>query len=345
MKSPPRGIGVAAEGSRIQAQPPFLHRRDVAEEVLAGYRQDALPTQATGWSSGVVRSGQLTMAIEKIIYTPEGQFIAGQQGSCLKVRAMVSEAIGARELIWRLFLRDFRGRYRQSVLGIAWAVLLPFATVAVFVAMNRSGVLTIGDVGVPYPAYALTGLTYWSLFSTGLTACSISLINAGSMLTKINFPKSALVFSAGAQGIVEFLIRAVLTAGVFAWYGITPDWRGIGLGLLCVVPLCLLMFGLGFIVAVVGGIFRDVLNAINAVLAGLLVLTPILYPIRPDSLVAIMNTFNPINHLINVPRDLILYGASPTYTGFWITAILSALLLVTTWRLFFVAQARVLERV
>lgn len=282
---------------------------------------------------------------ERLIYTPEGQFVAGQNGSFPKVRAMVSEAIEARQLVWRLFLRDFHGRYRQSVLGIGWAVLLPLAMVGVFVAMNRSGVLTIGDVGVPYPAYALTGLTYWSLFSTGLAACSSSLINAGSMITKINFAKSALVFSAGAQGLLECVIRAILTVAVFAWYGVVPDWSGTALALLCLLPLCLLMLGLGFIVAIVGVVFRDIVNAINASLGGLLMLTPILYPVRPHSPIAVINAINPLNHLINFPRNLILYGSSEALTGFAIAALGSLLFFFAAWRLFFVAQARVVERI
>jgi lipopolysaccharide transport system permease protein len=145
-------------------------------------------------------SQETTMTEEKIIYTPQGQFVAGQEGCFVKVLAMATEALRGRELIWRLFLRNFHGRYRQSVLGIAWAILLPFATVGVFVLMNRSGLVKINDVGVPYPLYALIGLAYWSLLSTGLTACASSLIDAGSMLTKINFPRSSLVFAAGAQG-------------------------------------------------------------------------------------------------------------------------------------------------
>jgi lipopolysaccharide transport system permease protein len=227
-------------------------------------------------------SQETTMTEEKIIYTPQGQFVAGQEGCFVKVLAMATEALRGRELIWRLFLRNFHGRYRQSVLGIAWAILLPFATVGVFVLMNRSGLVKINDVGVPYPLYALIGLAYWSLLSTGLTACASSLIDAGSMLTKINFPRSSLVFAAGAQGVVEFSIRSMLTAGVFLWYGTTPNWGGLAVGLICVVPLCLLMLGIGFIVAILGGLFRDVINALNATLAGLLILTPILYRLVPN---------------------------------------------------------------
>ena len=87
----------------------------------------------------------------KITYTPEGPSVEGAGGLFLTTRLMWRELVGAWELIWRLFVRDFSARYRQSALGVVWAVVTPLVTVGMFVGMNRSGILTIGDVGVPYP--------------------------------------------------------------------------------------------------------------------------------------------------------------------------------------------------
>ncbi len=78
------------------------------------------------------------MANKKLIYTPEGTRVVGEDGLLDKLRSLISRFARTRELIWCLFVRDFSGRYRQSILGLAWALILPLATVGVFLLMNRS---------------------------------------------------------------------------------------------------------------------------------------------------------------------------------------------------------------
>jgi len=258
---------------------------------------------------------------------------------------MFSEAVSSHELVWRLFLREFNSRYRQSLLGVAWAVLLPLVTVGMFIVMNRSGIVAIGEVGVPYPVYALVGLSIWHLFSIGVSACSTSLINAGGMVVKINFPKSALVFSAAGQGGIEFIVRAILTAVAFAWYGVVPNWGGLLIGLLFLLPTCLMMLGIGFILSLIAVLFRDVVSALNILLLGLMLLTPVLYPMSGDSPLGGINAWNPFNYLVNVPRDLILHGYIRDVPQFAFVSLLSVIAFLVGWRLFYLAQAKIAERI
>ena len=104
-------------------------------------------------------------------------------------KEMLSELYESRELTLRLFLRNFKAKYRQTVLGFLWAVIMPLMTVGTFVFLNRAGVLNIGEVEIPYPAYALLGLTIWQVFAGGIRSCSNSIVAGGSMVVKINFPK------------------------------------------------------------------------------------------------------------------------------------------------------------
>lgn len=287
----------------------------------------------------------MLMNERKVMYTPNGPIYEGSVGAFSVIRRMFSEAILTHELIWQLFLRDFNSRYRQSLLGVAWAVLLPLVTVGMFIVMNRSGIVTIGRVGVPYPVYALVGLSIWHLFSTGVSACSTALINAGSMVTKINFPKSALIFAAAGQGVVEFLVRAILTAVVFAWYGVVPNWGDLLIGLLLLLPVGMMMLGAGFILSLIAVLFRDVVNALNILLLGLMLLTPILYPISGDSPLGGINAWNPLNYLVNVPRDLILHGYIRDAPQFAFVSLLSLMVFLVAWRLFYLAQAKIAERI
>jgi len=281
----------------------------------------------------------------KITYTPRGPITAGITGPFLVTKLMVLELLSAKELVWRLFIRDFKSKYRQSALGVAWAIVMPLVTVGMFIGMNRSGILNIQDVDIPYPLYAIIGLTIWSVFTVGLTACTSALLTAGSMVVKINFPKAALIFAAAGQGIVEFIIRSALIILAFLYFGVAPHWSGLFIGLICLIPLYLLMVGMGFILSLVAGVLRDILSLLNIALMGIMLLSPILYPITGDSILARANTWNPFNYLVNLPRDLIVKGASDFLTGYIISAIVSIIFFYFGWKLFYLAQTKIAERI
>jgi len=111
-----------------------------------------------------------------------------------------------RWLTYQLFKRDFFAIYKQSFIGILWALIIPLVSVGTFIILYRSGIFTIGDINVPYPIYAILGMAFWQLFSTGLVAASNSLVKAGSMIVKINFSKKALVIASTGQSLFECYI-------------------------------------------------------------------------------------------------------------------------------------------
>lgn len=281
----------------------------------------------------------------RILYTPGGPIITDKRGPFITTRLMWSELISSKELIWRLFVRDFSAKYRQSALGVVWAAIMPLITVGMFVGMNRSGILKIEDVGIPYPLYAIIGLTIWNLFTVGLTACTNSVVGAGSMVVKINFPKVALILAASCQGVVEFIIRAVLIAFIFIYFGVAPAQLGLLIGLLCLIPVYLMMVGTGFVLSLVAGVLRDIINVLNLALMGVMLLSPILYPIKGNSLLARANIWNPFNYLVNVPRDFIVTGRSDSVPEFlWATG-LSLVIFYIGWKLFYLAQTKIAERI
>jgi homopolymeric O-antigen transport system permease protein len=259
-------------------------------------------------------------------------------------REIFSRLLQSRELIWRLFLRDFRAKYRQSFLGILWAVLNPLITVGVFVFLNKSGVFNIGEIDIPYPAFALVGLTVWALFATGLTACSNSIISAGSMVSKINFPKSSLVIASMGQAIVEFLVRVGLTVAVFIFFKVIPAWTVIFLPL-AVIPLFLLTLGLGFFLALLNGVFRDAVNIVTLLTTFLLFLLPILYPIPNTGLLPLVNRWNPLSHLIVSCRELVFVGRISDPTGFLLSSLFSLFVFLFCWRFFHIVEPKIAERV
>ncbi|MCK4325437.1 ABC transporter permease [bacterium] len=281
----------------------------------------------------------------EIRYTPSGPVYKGISGPFRHIILMFRELISARELIWRLFLRDFSARYRQSVLGVAWAVLMPLATVGVFVILNRSGVLEIGKVPIPYPAYALLGLTVWNLFSVGIAAASNSIINAGPMVVKINFPKISLVIASIGQAIVSLFIMIFLLIVIFLWYGIAPNVSGIFLSFLALLPLYLLTLGLGFILSLAAGVLRDIPNIMGIATYALMLLTPVLYPTPRATAFEHINLWNPLNYMVNGVRDLVLAGTMKAPFGYLYSAIFAVIVFLLGWRVFYFAQTKIAERV
>lgn len=242
-------------------------------------------------------------------------------------------------------MRDFSAKYKQSALGFAWVLIMPIVTVGMFVAMSHAGILNIGDVGVPYPLYAIIGLSIWTLFSGGIMACSSALVGAGSMVAKINFPKISLVIAATGQSLVDTLIRMVLIAFFFIFYQIFPDVEWVFMFIISMIPIFFLMLGIGFIMSLFTVIIRDILTMLHLAFTGLMLLTPVVYPISEGTFLAHANLWNPLNYLVNVPRDLIMKGNSELIQGYIVVSLFSIAIFYIGWRLFYLAQAKVVERI
>ncbi len=259
-------------------------------------------------------------------------------------REMLIELIISRELIWRLFVRDFLAKYRQAVLGIIWALIMPLVMVGTFVFLNRAGLFNIGHTVVPYPVYALLGLSIWQLFATGLTACSNSILQGGSMVVKINFAKESLVIASLAQAIFEFLVRIGFLIAVFAIYKVVPAWTTILLPF-TLIPLLLFTLSLGFLLSLLTALMRDIPNIVTLAITFLLFLTPVLYPAPKQGLFAVLNKYNLLSPLVTEPRNLVITGYIEQPSQFLVVSLFCLLLFALSWRIFHLVEPRMAERV
>jgi lipopolysaccharide transport system permease protein len=259
-------------------------------------------------------------------------------------KEMVLSLFRSKELIWRLFLRDFSARYRQSLLGILWAIINPLITVGIFVFLNRSGILNIGETPVPYPVFAMIGISIYGIFSGGLSTCSNSIVGAGPMVVKINFPKVSLVVAAMGQALVDFLVRLVVLVVVFVIFGIAPKWTSVFLPFV-LLPIILLTLGMGLILSLLAGVFRDAIYLVPIFTTLFLFFVPALYPPPSSGLLFILNQWNPLSHLITGCRDILISGKIANLFAFAWTSIFSVLIFLVSWRIFFLSEPRIAERV
>lgn len=257
---------------------------------------------------------------------------------------MVRELVESRDLTWRLYLRDFSARYRQSMLGYLWAIVPVLVTAATFSWLNRAKVLPISGTVLPYPLFVLLSMTVWQLFAGGLTAATASLVNAGGLITKINFPRETLVLAAFGQSAFEFLIRAALVAAAFVLFRVVPTWTII-LVPLAVIPLCLFTLALGFLFALVNGVLRDAGQVVTFLLTFWMFLTPVVYPAPAHGAKMLMTLLNPVTPFVVAAQDLASRGYLTQPGAYAIGCVVSVLLFLFSWRMFHLTEPRIAERV
>ncbi|MDZ7586964.1 MAG: ABC transporter permease [Patescibacteria group bacterium] len=257
---------------------------------------------------------------------------------------MTRELLAARELIWRLFLRDFSAKYKQSLLGLAWIIILPLVGVSTFVVLNASGIFKAEDLTVPYVIYGLLGISLWQVFSSGWSTITNSLVSAGSFIVKINFSKEALVISSFGSALVEFFVRIILLLILFLFYGELPSFFILLLPFL-ILPLVLLTLGLGFITSLLNAVAKDAQTIINVLLGFFLFFMPIMYTTSPSSLIYRLNRYNPVYFLISVPRDLVLFGQTNDLIPFIYSSLMALIVFFVGWIIFYKAQSKIAEAV
>jgi lipopolysaccharide transport system permease protein len=221
---------------------------------------------------------------------------------------------------------------------------MPLFVVGTFVLLNRAGILMVGKLPVPYPAYALLGITIWQIFGSGIVACTNAIVSGSSIVVKINFPKETLVISSMGQIVVELLIRLILLAIVFAFYKVVPHWTTV-LTPFALVPLFLLTLGAGYILSLLNALFRDVANIVTIGVTFMLFLTPVMYPQPREGLLRTIAAFNPLSVLVSTPRDLILSGTVSQPMEFAAVSAFSVPAFLICWRIFHLSEVRIAERV
>jgi lipopolysaccharide transport system permease protein len=181
-----------------------------------------------------------------------------------------------RELLFFLVWRDVKVRYKQTALGVAWAVLQPLLTMFVF-SLFFGRLARMASDGLPYPVFNLAGLVPWTFFAFGLNEAATSVVGSRHLITKVYFPRLAIPLATVLAGLVDFAIAFLLLLLVMTWYGIVP-----GLEALFVIPLVLLTFvtalGVGLWLAALNVQYRDVRYVLPFLTQLWLFATPIVYP-------------------------------------------------------------------
>lgn len=182
-----------------------------------------------------------------------------------------------RELIFILVWRDIKVRYKQTILGAAWAIFQPLAIMLIFTAVF-SYVGQIPSDGLPYPVFLYSGLLPWLYISQALSRSTMSLVGEAPLISKVYFPRLILPLSGTLSPLLDLVLAFLVYLGLMVWFNVMPPWR-IG-----TLPL---FAGLAFFIALAGGLwlsalyvrFRDVGHIIPMFIQLWMFVSPIIYPV------------------------------------------------------------------
>jgi lipopolysaccharide transport system permease protein len=209
-----------------------------------------------------------------------------------------------RELFFFLIWRDISVRYKQTALGPAWAVVQPMMTMAIFT-MIFGRFAGIPPEGFPYPVFVFAGLMPWTLFSQGLSASALSLVNSQQMLTKVYFPRLFVPLASACVYLVDMAISAGLYGLILLYYGVAPSWQSAWLAAL--VPLTLVAtLGLGLTLASLTVFYRDFKHLVPFLVQILMYVSAVFFPARMVGRWWPLLSLNPMFGIIDAYRSAIL---------------------------------------
>ena len=218
--------------------------------------------------------------------------------------------LGHRELLYFLALRDIKARYKQTVLGLSWALLQPFALMLVLTVVFSVFAKVPSD-GIPYPVFAYCALLPWTFLSAVVNRGVASLLSNQSLIKKVYFPREILVFAVILAAALDFLVGAFLLAGLLWYFKVAVTVHILMVLPIFLVQLCFLL-GVALILSVSNVFYRDIGHLIPLFLQAWMFLSPVVYPVTlvPQHLRALY-ALNPMAGVLEGYRSVLLRGTAP----------------------------------
>jgi lipopolysaccharide transport system permease protein len=235
-----------------------------------------------------------------------------------------------RELFYFLAWRDILVRYKQTAIGIAWALIRPFLTMVVFTVVFGN-LAKLPSEGAPYPILVFAAMLPWQFFANALSECSNSLITNSNLISKVYFPRLIVPTSSVIVSFVDFMISGIILLALMAWYNFVPDWRILTLPLFILIAFAAAMGG-GLWLAALNVEYRDFRFVVPFIVQFGLYISPVGFSsnVVPERW-RLLYSLNPMVGVIDGFRWAILGGNAKLYwPGFILSMVVVALLLASS---------------
>jgi len=235
-----------------------------------------------------------------------------------------------RELVYFMIWREIKVRYKQTMLGAAWAIIQPVLTMIVFTFLFGRIAKLPTDGNVPYPIFSYTALLPWGLFVAALNQASRSLTSNQNMVSKIYFPRLVLPLASVLSGLIDFIIAFVILIGLMIYYHIAPS-----INVIWALPLFLLLtiitaLGVALWLSAINVQYRDVNYALPFMTQFWLFITPVAYS---SNLISekwqLAYSLNPMAGVVNGFRWALLGVGNGPDAGLWISVIIALLIMIS----------------
>lgn len=233
-----------------------------------------------------------------------------------------------RELLYFLTWRDVKVRYKQTLLGVAWAIIQPLFTMLIAtLVFGRLGGIEGHTGGIPYPIFAFAGLLPWTFFANAISTSGNSLVGSAHLITKVYFPRMIIPGAAVAAGLVDFAVAFVMLFGLMLYYKVTLTWTLLLLPVL-VLLTALLAVGVGMWLSALNVKYRDIRFALPFIVQLWMFMSPVFYPasLLPEKW-RLAFQLNPLTGIIEGYRSS-LFGRPINWTALGISSAITILLLV-----------------
>ena len=220
-----------------------------------------------------------------------------------------------RELLLELVKREIKARYKQSILGYAWVVLVPLINLGVLTIVF-SFLLRIPTGDIPYPIFLFTALVPWTFTGNSISSATGSLVANSTLITKIYLPREIFPIAAVIAKMVDLVLSAVILVLFLIFFHVQLHITLFWIPIIFLFQV-LLVLGVSFILSAMNVFFRDVENVLGVFLTVWMYLTPVIYPPEfiPGQFRPIFN-LNPMMGVINAYRNVVLHGVSPPWQSF-----------------------------
>jgi lipopolysaccharide transport system permease protein len=236
--------------------------------------------------------------------------------------------------VYALTQREIKARYRQSLLGMGWAIAQPLAFMVVF-SLVFGRFARLPSDGLPYPIFSYTALVPWTFLANALTTATIGLVSQRSVVTKTYFPREVIIISQVGARFVDFLAASLVLAGMLVWYGIMPTAWLLFVPVLLLIQMMLIL-GLSLVTSALNVSFRDLAPVVTLGLQVWLYVTPVSYALDlartalPESLWPIY-ILNPMVGLIDAFRAVVAHGRAPDWQLLGISIVMSVIILLVAY--------------
>lgn len=243
-----------------------------------------------------------------------------------------------------LVRRELLVRYKQTAIGIGWALLVPLLQMAVFTLVFTRAVPI--ETEYPYPVFAYVGLLPWNLFANAVRSSAGSMTDNPQLVTKVYFPREMLPFSTVLVGVVDFVLASSILAVLMMLYGVPISWTVTLVPVVLAVQLAFTA-GVGLLIAMANLFYRDFRYVTNLLLMIWMFATSVVYPVERigGRLGQVLTTVNPMTPILNAYRSLVLRGELPLNAAFGSAALVAFGTLFVGWIVFHRGEFRFAERI